>query len=324
MIHMTRKRNNERGVDPMAPAPPASRRESSPATRTNLATRHKYKNSRRRQSWMPLIIVVCGVAAIVAVVQFSRPELTQQRIGVHPEPGDTPIDIDQPAASRPVVSADTVRSEDANTTGTELANGNHVNDLTGGSSENGHRLAQSKPTPVAKMSSLQRRQFGELLLRARNDIESKRFEHVEKGLTEASSFPADSGDLGKIERLRILSDYVEEFWAAFDESLADLEGVELDVDGKQALVVSVSEDQIVFRQLGENVRYSTEALPAEFVLAIADRRFAAEAASSSVFRGAFMAVEPRFGKERARQLWQSASAAGIDIGDLELVLDDSY
>lgn len=273
---------------------------------------------------MPLIIVLCGVAAIVAVVQFTRPEPPQQPIGSHAKFGDAPIDIDQQDASLAVVVDDTAGSEDATTIGTDLEVRNPVNDARGSSSENGSVLPKSEPAPIAKMSSLQQRQLGELLRAARNDIENKRFEAAKQGLTEASSFPADSGDLGKIERLRVLCDYVEEFWAAFDESLADLEGVELDVDGQQTLVVSVSEAQIVFRQLGENVRYSTEALPAKLVLAIADRRFAAEAASSSVFRGAFMAVEPKFGKERARQLWRSASAAGVDIGDLEMVLDDSY
>ena len=308
----------------MAPTSPRPHPEPTASPRTNLAMRQKYKNSKRRTSWTPLLFVVGGVASIVAVVQFARREPDRPVTGSHADASTSSVDRGDRNSSPPIVTGETLSPEPAVVPNPGTASSDRDTASAGKPPNDDIKIPPSTPAPRPAMSSRQRRQFGALLRDGRKEIGGKRFHDARTRFTKAASFPANDDDLAKLERLRLLCDYVEEFWNAFAESLSDLEGVELAVEGKQALVVSVDPAEIILRELGENRRYSTTNLPPALILAIADRRFDHKAASSSVFRGAFMAVEPAFGKDRARQLWRSASEAGVDIGDLELVLDDTY
>ena len=58
------------------------------------------------------------------------------------------------------------------------------------------------------------------------------------------------------------------------------------------------------------------------MLAIADRWFDQRAATTHVFRGAFMLVSPTFSRDNARTAWQAAERSGAQLGDLPQILDD--
>ena len=314
----------------MAPAPPEPTPSSPSARRTNLAMHHKYRNSRRRTIWMPLLITTLGIAAILAVVQFGRRTHQQTRATAIGDPSESQPSTKQEGrfdgsdASRPAATAPIKQNHPSGPPTAPPKTGSDASDIQEKSIPDDTRPTEKTNEPTVDLVRARRLQFHSLLRDARVDLENKRFREANDRLTKASSISVNETEVAKLERLRLLSDYVEEFWKAFDESLADLEGVELVLDGELALVVAVNPNEIVLRRLGENQRQAIDQLPTEITLAIADRRFNQEAASSLVFKGAFMAVEPRLGREKARQLWRSAVAAGVDIGDLEQVLDDTY
>ena len=91
------------------------------------------------------------------------------------------------------------------------------------------------------------------------------------------------------------------------------------------MVVENNARHLILRVAGRNKTYPIDSLPVELATELADRWFEANAASTKIFRGAMMAVTPGFDKSEARQLWRAARLSGnVDIGDLELVLDDDY
>ena len=71
------------------------------------------------------------------------------------------------------------------------------------------------------------------------------------------------------------------------------------------------------------MRFHLGELPPRLSTALADHWF--DSASSKVFRGAMMAVTDSYDKEEVRNLWRAAEASGeVQLGDLEIVLDDEY
>ncbi|MFP6612878.1 MAG: hypothetical protein VB835_11255 [Pirellulales bacterium] len=101
----------------------------------------------------------------------------------------------------------------------------------------------------------------------------------------------------KIERMAMLTEFVGEFWSAVDNSIRDLAGQDLDVGSTVVHIQAVSQASISYRMAGRNFRKSRHEWPAGLVRAIAERWLEKEP-QSSLFVGAFMAVEPRYGVEK--------------------------
>ena len=111
-----------------------------------------------------------------------------------------------------------------------------------------------------------------------------------------------------------------------EKGLAQLSaGDEFQVKSTRVIVVHKDDNIIVLRVNGKNVQYSVGNLPIGLAIAMADRWFDASAASTKIFKGAMMAVDPNFQIEDARRLWREAvSDGGVELHDLPRVLDDSY
>ena len=129
----------------------------------------------------------------------------------------------------------------------------------------------------------------------------------------------------KVERHKVLADYVSQFWNAYSEGLKNLRAntPDLVVEGQRVAVVEVSATEIVYRDRGKNKRKSLGELRTPTILAIADSWFD-NSPANKVMKGAFHAVSPEGDRVEARRLWQEAQRSGVDIGDLISVLDDSY
>ena len=306
----------------------SARRRKAVRPRTNLAFRQRHKQSKRRLNWAGYVVAICGVAAVLILAGISviRPRSVEEpdadvasrrlRNGEEPASREKGGHLESPHEPAPVAIVPSTPL---------LAESSESGPTPSESSTNVPATESSMSSPsVDTMTEGQRRQFTTLLREARGEIAAQQFAIVRKQLKQAADLAATDADLAKVDRLKMLSDYVAEFWSAFKESLADLEGVELSVGDEQVLVVSADDSRIVIRERGKNRVYSIDSLPPNLVLIIADRRFNQDAPSTKVFKGAYMALEPTFGKERALQLWRSAASEGVDIGDLELVLDDQY
>jgi hypothetical protein len=127
-----------------------------------------------------------------------------------------------------------------------------------------------------------------------------------------------------VARLDTLAGYVRQFWDAVEDGLTRIENSELEVGDGRVYVVEVGPRQLVVRVLGENRHIDRAELPDDLALAIADRWFDHRSPTTKVFKGAFMAVSPNYSNDGVRRLWSQAAREGVDLGDLMLVLDDSY
>ena len=124
-----------------------------------------------------------------------------------------------------------------------------------------------------------------------------------------------------VERLRTLRGHLEQFWEGIRKSVAELEsGEELIIGDTRVAVVEASRERLIVKA-GVNRVFQIDEIPASLVRVLADRWFAKEP-SSKVFLGAFLAVDPKGDRQRARRLWQEAGQAGLDVRGLLQELDE--
>jgi hypothetical protein len=132
---------------------------------------------------------------------------------------------------------------------------------------------------------------------------------------------ADGPHARRTERMRLLYEYVGEFWGAVDDGLADLAGQDLQVGNDVIHIQEVTRDHIRYRRSGQNLQMSRRDMPAGFARLIAER-WLDNTPNSKIFVGAFMAVEPGYGLDHAREQWSAALARGAPVAELMPILDE--
>jgi hypothetical protein len=146
---------------------------------------------------------------------------------------------------------------------------------------------------------------------------------AEQHLNTAGANAQSPEDQAAVERLRTLRGYLEQFWEGIRSSVAELEsGEELVIGNTRIAVVEASRDRLIVKATGRlhTFQIPGPGIPPSLVTVLADRWFAKKP-SSKVFLGAFLAVDPKGDRQRARQLWEEASRAGVDLGGLFQELD---
>ena len=179
-------------------------------------------------------------------------------------------------------------------------------------------LTETAPSPTAAEVA----QLNKLVANGHLALNRGEFATCDTLISQARQLPLDDRGEGLLERLATLHDYVVQYHQAIEEGLQGIEGQELTLNETIVYVVEVNDSTIVLRMLGRNRRLDRNKLPTGFAMAIADRWFDQKAASTKVFKGAFMAVNSRFSDDDVRAIWSKAAAEGVDLGDLMLVLDD--
>jgi hypothetical protein len=315
--------------------PPAS------IAKTNIAFRKRYQKSRSKSNYAGYLIVIACVVALISVVLIvlnrdtSVASIADPKRNQHDdlltESNDRysgSLDVDRQSTDSEITESvgKAVEFQNVNPLDNHQTKNNRDNTIRW--QESSDKLTDEvKPDsdnrPAASVVEDMSR-LNELMASARMSIEKKTFDESNRLLQLARNQATSDEVIAKLERLQTLSDYVGEFWKAHDESLADLEGTELTINDEQVFVVTVDSRRIVIRARGKNREYMVKSLPPKLVVAIADRRFDQSAATTKVFKGAYMAVEPAFGKESALTLWREAADVGVEINDLPLVLTDSY
>ncbi len=164
---------------------------------------------------------------------------------------------------------------------------------------------------------------------ARAKLESNDFDGASAELKKVRSLPKLPEHQAKHERLRLLTEYASRFHSSLLEALKNLEaGDEISAGANAAAgVVNVTADRIVLRIDGENRTYVINDLPPGLAVAIADTWLDQNDPVCLLAKAAYLAAlkdarDDRLAK--AREWFQEASKSGVDIGDLEKVIDDKY
>ena len=291
--------------------------------RTNLVARRKLRARRRTRRFVGYgILIFTLIVLVLVVVIVVQANLGNPNTSSNSEPpiedAENQSTNSDSSTLEPFVAP--LTQTDATDDSTTEQNDRHDTDTD---SDPGDVVDATNSTDsVHQAAELQR--LMQLLRQAKLEIQAKEFARAKELLADARMAQVNSESLAMVERLDSVRYYVEEFWNAFAEGLVGIEGIELSINDQTMFVVSCDDETLVLKALGRIRRLSLDELPPKLVLTIADRAFNASAPSTLVFKGAYMAFEPKLGNEEARKTWELAATRGIDVGDLVRYLDDDY
>jgi hypothetical protein len=196
---------------------------------------------------------------------------------------------------------------------------------SGSASNSASAAPESSPTPAGMSAGL-----GKLLASTRQALVEHEVERAVADLAKAERLltesPASDVEKAKFDRLRLLTDYLTQFWSVVGDSLAGLEvGEEIIVRDMPVAVIAATRDSLEVRTQGESHRFTIGNMPAGLALALAKMRLNENAPSTKMMSAALYAVQKDDSfHTTARKLWEEAASAGVDVGDLPLVLEDRY
>ena len=172
----------------------------------------------------------------------------------------------------------------------------------------------AKPTPVdpAKAAQLHR-----LLATARVKLGERNQEEAKKLIAAAGQLAVSQDQHDLVDRLDSLEKYVGEFWSAVHDAVGALKATdEIDLGSTKVIVVEASPDSLTVHVGGQNRRFMVNQLPSGLAVGLALRWLDAKKPENKVFIGAFYLVDPKTGPEYAKQAWNEAAAAGVDVKSL--------
>ncbi|MEX0678223.1 MAG: hypothetical protein WD063_14175 [Pirellulales bacterium] len=112
------------------------------------------------------------------------------------------------------------------------------------------------------------------------------------------------------EQLALFFDAVRAGWQKFQPA------EEVRIDGLVAAVVEARPDRLTLFVEGSQRSYTIATMPSGMVLFFARAGADEKAPPAAVFFGAFYAIDPQGDRDKARQSWQRAAAAGLSVDDL--------
>jgi hypothetical protein len=146
-------------------------------------------------------------------------------------------------------------------------------------------------------------------------------EHLEAAKGSAQS----DADQEELIRLESLLGSLEQFWKLVGDGLSGLGGGgELVVQGNPVAVVEADRDRLVIKAEGTIRRYRLASMPTPIVWAVVQETFTPNDPYNKLHMGSFLATDPHGDRNRARQLWQEAAQAGIEVGQLLPELDIDF
>ncbi len=162
----------------------------------------------------------------------------------------------------------------------------------------------------------------EALMNIRAALAGRDLPGAQAALAAAAKIQGDEKYDAARVRLEELADYVGQFWAAYDKSLATLASVEeLAIGDTFIAIVEVGPDKLIIRAAGTNRTYTKRTVPAGIALVIAERVIKPNVPQNKVIIGSFAALDAKGDLAKARKYWQEAQAAGVDIKRLLPELD---
>jgi hypothetical protein len=120
-------------------------------------------------------------------------------------------------------------------------------------------------------------------------------------------------------RLEQLGTYVTQFWQAVDRAGKTMQATdirELKIGDTIGAFVEYENGTLVVRINGQNRSYTRQTMPPKIALVMAEHELDPKAAGNKVFFGAFAAMDGKGDRKVAKQYWDEAAAAKIDVKHL--------
>lgn len=180
---------------------------------------------------------------------------------------------------------------------------------------------QPKAPPPPKADPVKQAAWQQAVGEARVSLAEHDLESADGHLAGAAANAQTPEEHAVVERLKLLRAYLGQFWDGVRQSVATLQGgEEIIVGDTRVAVVEADQEKLIVKAAGQLRRWPIERIPASIVLPLAERWFNKNTASKVVL-GAYLAVDPKGSPQRARQLWEEAARAGVDVGPLMEELD---
>jgi hypothetical protein len=177
--------------------------------------------------------------------------------------------------------------------------------------------AASDPPPPTPVDPVQAAKLHRALAAARMKLGERNQEEAKKLIAAATQLAVTPEQHDEVDRFDALEKYVGEFWSAVRDSVKNLKATdEIDLGSTKVIVVEASADALTVHVGGGNRRYQVNQLPSGLAVGLALRWLDPKKPENKVFVGAFYLVDPKTGPEQAKQAWEEAAAAGVDVKNL--------
>lgn len=148
---------------------------------------------------------------------------------------------------------------------------------------------------------------------------------IKAKLDAAAKVRGDAAYDTELNRLELLGTYVIQFWQAVDRAGKTMQaeaGIrELKIGDQIAAFVEYENSTLVVRIAGVNRNYPLQALPPKIALVLAEQQLDPKNPNNKVFFGAFAAMDAKGDRKVAKQYWDEASRAQVDVKFLLPELD---
>jgi hypothetical protein len=170
------------------------------------------------------------------------------------------------------------------------------------------------PTPV---DPVQAAKLHRALVAARAKLGERNLDAAKQQIATATQLAVTPEQHDEVDRYDALEKYVGEFWSAVRDSIKNLKATdEIDLGSTKVIVVEAGADALTIHVGGANRRYQVNQLPSGLAVGLALRWLDPMKPENKVFVGAFYLVDPKTGPEQAKQAWDEAAAAGVDVKNL--------
>lgn len=137
---------------------------------------------------------------------------------------------------------------------------------------------------------------------------------VSEGVVAAKKLAGDAAYDKQLARLEELTNYVGQFWGHVETVLKGIDDVkELMVGDQLVAVIEYANETLILRVAGQNRSYTKKDMPAKLALTLAQQKLLPDNPINKVFFGAFLALDGKGDKKIARQYWEEAAQAKIDV-----------
>lgn len=182
------------------------------------------------------------------------------------------------------------------------------------------------PTPTAVLPTKEQvAELGKALQATRDALTKGDMDVALTQIAIAEGLPKLPEHEALVDRLKLLTNYNEQFWHAVDEGIKSLKpGAELEVGSQRLLVVEATPKVLEVRIARMNKKFIVREMPAGVAGAVADLWFNKNDPAAGVMKGAYAAVNRAGDAEKAKELWDQAALSGVDVAGLLPVLEDKY
>lgn len=148
----------------------------------------------------------------------------------------------------------------------------------------------------------------------RQTLAHRQLGEIDAVVAKAKSLKGDLDYDNEVARLELAAKYIQAFWQGVDNGAQKaLTAGELDVDGTLCSVVDYDRRLFVIRAAGENKRYSLETIPPKLALVLAQLHLPKTNAGNQAAFGAFLAIDSKGDRAKARPYLESAIQGGADV-----------